>query len=261
MATGKLPRDGELRIGAVTLPAGQRVFDVGGGPVAWITSQPVTDTPRAWAMLTDAHDQTGLLPVLLMPAPGLCPEDELGGPCGVTGLDDLDAASVLAARWDGRMPSGDQEEEIGHWQAGLQVPFPRRFPGLAARQEQELSSAERGKAIGSLQAAYLGLVPAARPADILPLIGWLGSDRFDSALPMAAVLRSWEDRFGARLVEAGHDEIRLLVDKPPRTPGHARAIAAEHYAFADECGGRGLSTVPAIADNLIGSPFWTFWWD
>jgi hypothetical protein len=129
MARGKLPRDGELRIGAVTLPAGQRVFDAGGGgPVAWITSQPVTGTPRAWAMLTDAHDQTGLLPVLLMPAPGLRPEEELGGPCGVTGLDDLDAASVLAARWDGRMPAGGQEQESGHWRAGLPVPFPRRYP-------------------------------------------------------------------------------------------------------------------------------------
>jgi hypothetical protein len=240
MARGKLPSDGELRIGAVILPAGRRVFGAGspGGPVAWITSQPVTDAPRAWAMLTDAHDQTGLLPVLLMPAPGLRPWEELGGPCGITGLDDLDAASILSARWDGQMSDDDQEDEHEPWQAGLRVPFSRRFPGLA-----------------------LGLVPAARPADILPLIGWLGSDRFDSALPIAAVLRSWEDRFGARLVEAGHDEIRLLVDRPPRTLDHARAVAAEHYALADECGGRGLSTVPAIAASLIGSPFWAFWWD
>lgn len=75
------------------------------------------------------------------------------------------------------------------------------------------------------------------------------------------MLRSWEDRFGARLVEAGHAEIRLLVDRPPRTLDHAQAVAAEHYAVADECSGRGLSTIPAIAASLIGSPFWSFWWD
>lgn len=124
MARGKLPRDGELRIGAVTLPAGRLVFGAGrpGGPVAWITSQPVTDAPRAWAMLTDAHDLTGLLPVLLMPAPGLRPWEELGGPCGITGLDDLDPASILAARWDGQMPADDREDKRTPWQADLRAP-------------------------------------------------------------------------------------------------------------------------------------------
>ena len=62
-------------------------------------------------------------------------------------------------------------------------------------------------------------------------------------------------------MEAGHAEIRLLVDRPPRTLDRAQAVAAEHYALADECSGRGLSTIPAIAASLIGSPFWSFWWD
>lgn len=45
---------------------------------------------------------------------------------------------------------------------------------------------------------------------VLPLIGWTASDQFADALPVAAVLRSWEDRFGARLLEVGFAEIRLL---------------------------------------------------
>jgi hypothetical protein len=95
----------------------------------------------------------------------------------------------------------------------------------------------------------------------IPLIGWACTDQWQDALLIAAVLRSWEDRFGARLLQVGWAEIRLIVERPPRTLPEARAVAAEHFAFADECGGQGLSTVPAIAPSLINAPFWSFWWD
>lgn len=96
---------------------------------------------------------------------------------------------------------------------------------------------------------------------MLPLIGWLASDQFEDALPVAAVLRSWEDRFGARLLEIGFAEIRLLVERPPHSVESAQRIAAEHYAFCDECGGQGLSQIPLITPSLVNAPFWAFWWD
>jgi hypothetical protein len=75
---------------------------------------------------------------------------------------------------------------------------------------------------------------------------------------VGAVLRSFEDRFGATLLKLGPGaEMRLLVERPPRVLEHAARIAAEHSAFCDECAGQGLRTVPAIA----GAPIWTFWWD
>jgi Domain of unknown function (DUF4253) len=41
--------------------------------------------------------------------------------------------------------------------------------------------------------------------------------RFAGApLELAVVLRSWEDRFGVRLLKVGHDDIRLLVSRPPQ---------------------------------------------
>ncbi|MGH3409114.1 MAG: DUF4253 domain-containing protein [Streptosporangiaceae bacterium] len=95
----------------------------------------------------------------------------------------------------------------------------------------------------------------------MPLIGWVPANWTSGSLPVGAVLRSWEDRFGAQLVEIGFDEIRLLVNRPPRTLQSAQAIAAEHFAFADGCGGKGLSTVSRIARDLISNPFWSFWWD
>jgi Domain of unknown function (DUF4253) len=73
-------------------------------------------------------------------------------------------------------------------------------------------------------------VPAGRPAD---------------ALPIAVVLRSWEDRFGARLLRIGLAEISVLARRPPRTRDSAQHLAAEQWAFCSEFGGTGLHDVPA----------------
>jgi len=76
------------------------------------------------------------------------------------------------------------------------------------------------------------------------------------------VLRSWENRFGARLLALGPGAIvRLLVQRPPRTLGSAEEIAAEHSAFCDECADQGFRTVREIAPVLVDAPIWTFWWD
>ena len=79
-------------------------------------------------------------------------------------------------------------------------------------------------------------------------------------LPLTAVLRSWEDRFGARVIDVGFADLRLLVDRPPRTLAAAERVAAEHVVLANECT-EGLSDVPHLARCLLDSPVWTFWWD
>jgi hypothetical protein len=79
---------------------------------------------------------------------------------------------------------------------------------------------------------------------------------------IGAVLRSWEDRFGARLLTVGPGaEIRLLVERPPRTQAAAEQLAAEHCVFCTECAGRGLGSVPEVARAILDAPIWTFWWD
>jgi hypothetical protein len=50
----------------------------------------------------------------------------------------------------------------------------------------------------------------------------------------STVLRSWEDRFGTRLLEVGFAGIRLLVSRPPQTLEAAQWIAAEHHVFSDD---------------------------
>jgi hypothetical protein len=261
VSAGELPGDGELRLGPVTFPEGRRVTaGATGRPVAWVTVRPVDDAGRLWAAVWDVHPQTGLVPVVLVePAAELFER-----PSDLAALDRLNAADVLTFRWE------DVEgPETGEgWWLAERAPFTRRFPGLAAAVAERAADAELRDVLGSLPPAHLGLVPAARAADVLPLAGWLATDAFESAfegaLPFAAVLRSWEDRFGARLLRVGPGaEIQLLVERPPRTEEEALALAAEHFAFCDEwhAGDQGLTTVSEIASVVLAAPTWRFWWD
>lgn len=267
MVSGRVPDDGELRIGSVSLPEGRRIYNTWGEnePLAWASLGPVPHAGRVWSALSDSQAATGLVPILLT---GMADDegtrpwdtDELSGPADIGELDHMDAASVLRDSWNGKTPMeamGDQDP----WWAERRGPFSRDFPGLAPEETGQLAPERVTQCLDSLGPGRIGLVPASRPADVLPLIGWVGPDRWATSLPIAAVLRSWEDRFGARLLEAGFDEIRLLVERPPRTLAHAQRVAAEHYAFCNEFGGRGLSTVPEISKILIDAPVWVFWWD
>ena len=230
MATDTLPDEGELRLGAVMLPPGRRIRPEGAGePVAWVTTQPVPDPGLIWSALSDAHLETGLVPIVL--TDGEKDEDFFfSAPADLAELDHLDAASVLGM-------------------------------DLAPPEASKLSMAECQQILGALPPAPIGLVPARRPADVLPTVGWRTIDRFPTSLPIAAVLRSWEARFGARLLDVGPgSQIRLLVERPPRSTEAAQRVAAEHLAFCDERAGQGHD-IPGVAASLVDAPVWTCWWD
>jgi hypothetical protein len=83
---------------------------------------------------------------------------------------------------------------------------------------------------------------------------------------LSAVLRSWEDRFGAVLIEVGFDHIRMLVRRPPRTLADARAVAAELLVMCNEFWpidkpGIAVGDVRGIARHSLDIPIWSMWWD
>ena len=77
------------------------------------------------------------------------------------------------------------------------------------------------------------------------------------SLPHEGEIRLGTVRLPAgKLVTAG-----LLASRPPRSTRHAQQLAAEQFAFCDECAGKGLRDISEITDHLLTSPIWTFWWD
>jgi hypothetical protein len=207
--------------------------------------------------------KSGLLPFLLSGMPGDTTRpwdtgEQVSEPEDAAAIDRMDAAGVLDGGW--WAVSEDELAEDEDLREML-APFGGRFPGLAPAVEEELDPELMRRAVVQYtRDARIGLVPAARPADILPRMGWAGACNNRTASELAVVLRSWEDRFGARLLEVGFADIRLLVSRPPQTLEAALPIAAEHFAFADDAH-RGLHHVGWIARALVNNPFWDFWWD
>lgn len=108
------------------------------------------------------------------------------------------------------------------------------------------------------------LVPARRSADIPAAIGWSGPvNHEDDVARLCAVLRSWEDRFGIRVVALGFDTLIVSVGRPPTTEAEARALAAEHFAFCpDNINQSTLNSLDAYAEKaLLNQETWSFWWD
>ena len=114
--------------------------------------------------------------------------------------------------------------------------------------------------VGGVALPGLLLVPVQRPADALSALGWLGATNYDmTGADLSAVLRSWEDRFGATLMAVGYDTIDLHVTRPPIDAHDHRALAKEHTLFDPDL----LSnlTFSEYAEAIETTDVWSFWWD
>lgn len=89
----------------------------------------------------------------------------------------------------------------------------------------------------------MGLAAATRSSDAIAVAGWQGAVNYigDTA-HLSAVLRSWEDRFGVRLVGAGFAELYLSVAASPTSDAEAIHVAAEHFAFCPDNVWQGSAT-------------------
>jgi hypothetical protein len=267
--TVKVPPDGPVRLGSVRLPAGKQISGRQANPLLWATVSSVPGAGHAWLACHGLQSGTGLVPILLAYLDGAeaggRPWDsgEVGDRCNLAEVDRLDPATILAASWADSLDPDDDDPE----QAAMVAPFSLRFPGLAKAQEEGLSPAEITQIVGGLPSARLGLVPANRPADVLALVGYNGTiNRYGTPAGLSAVMRSWEDRFGAVLLEVGFSHIRLLVQRPPRSLAAARAAAAEIWAMCDEFWpiehpGESVRDVSEIADYVVGGSIWSLWLD
>ena len=218
-----------------------------------------------------ALDDLGLYRRLLLAAPtsGRCPVLRAGhaltsvrDAAVLTKVPRRDAGAVLAARF----PTGCVYHPrcLAPFDDGVFPGLAPPTPGLALLKPAEIveSAVEEAEAAGD---PLLGLVPVSRPADVPAAVGWSGTAGsrapWDDVAALSAVLRSWEDRFGAVLVRMGRTTLELAVAAPPWERSECLAIAAEHYALCDDTYAGNPGTLRDYANLLRGNSRWSFWWD
>jgi hypothetical protein len=215
--SGSVPSARRPTIAGIRLPTGRRAPD--SLPSYWISDEPLEACGSLATPIARAFAETGLWPLLW-------PWDEdpaayLDQPIEPDRIDAIDVETVLRRGWD----------RIAAHPAGLVEPVGPRFPGLAVGSPAHAGASRDPFRVAGIEdvSARLMVVSCNRPADCVALIGGLAVEV--DAAEISAVIRSWEERFGAVLVLAEPSLAILAVTAPPTTPEQALAVAAERFAF------------------------------
>lgn len=241
---GQLPAADVRELAGIALPPGRIVVarEGTGMPVAWISTDllPAAQLEELICALAAVFPQTGLWP---LHAEGH-PQGRLDQPWAFGEMDGPEAEipDVLAvlARDTGEEPTVPAVTELASPQPGTDLDAGAIGVGVDGR---------------------LLLVPAARPADVPAALGWWGGTNYGlSGADFSAVLRSWEDRFGAVLISIGFDTMAVQVGRRPVSVEQLDALLREHYAFCPDNIDQGLPP-EVFCDGLAKWKFWSFWWD
>ncbi|MFG2436952.1 DUF4253 domain-containing protein [Streptomyces sp. NPDC048508] len=283
----RLAGDPSGRTLGLKLPAGRLIDATQDGPwhepLAWYGEE--RPAPGAWAATGPAR-ALGLLPVLLdVGGPQKGPGDWELMPGEMSYAGDHDADEVLADFWERYAADeldGDKDyasREVVESLFGtpdpydaVVAPYGATWPGLAAATPLEADPDARATEIAEaladrgswLKEPRLALVPARRSADIPAALGWSGPLNHENDVArLCAVLRSWEDRFGIRVVALTFDQVVVSVAAPPATLAEAEAVAAEHFAFCPDNITQGSHTAlrTYAEQEVLNEPVWSFWWD
>lgn len=241
---GQLPAADAGDLAGIALPPGRIVVarEGTGEAVAWISTDllPAAQLEELICALAAVFLQTGLWP---LHAEGH-PEGRLDQPWAFGEMDGPegeipDALTVLTRDDDGDRSVPPVTE----------LASPQPGPELDAG------------AIGIGVNGRLLLVPVARPADVPAALGWWGGTNYGlSGADFSAVLRSWEDRFGAVLISIGFATMAVQVGRRPVLLEQLDALLREHYAFCPDNIDQGLPP-EVFRDGLAEWNFWSFWWD
>ena len=233
-------------------------------PLCWISLD--TPGPQLAAALRAEHRRSGLWPLLL------CDSDEtFGERCtvGVTAPEPLEhidrwrVYDVMVRIWDGLVQADD---ELGPaYDLDVLAPFDYSCPGPAPAgnllaDPDVLANQQLPKMVNA--DTRLALVPVKRGADVLTVLGWSGAaNHVSRTAGLSAMVRSWEERFGARILRLGPDRLDMSVAAPPQTAEHAAGVAAEHWTFCPDRILQETGSISAYAAEIRGRRTWSFWWD
>jgi hypothetical protein len=143
-----------------------------------------------------------------------------------------------------------------------EVPPPDLFDPRALQATPVAPWSERLYVLGEARRTVdLALVPVKVPYEVpavLPFGEWNECPPDDVHV---AVLRRWFTFFGAEPVAMTRDVIELRVARPIRDTEVARKVACEQYAYASDIVEQGCGSVRELAQTLLNSDLWFFWWD
>ncbi|MFE9407084.1 DUF4253 domain-containing protein [Streptomyces sp. NPDC006530] len=257
---------------ATPLPPGRLIVPAksdGNAPVMWLSDGPTP--PGLWEKLQQEHARSGLWPLLLThPAndPDFRPwaTGELA-PGQSSSPASHDPEAVLRGWWNSLAEAHPDDPQEAAERLQMLEPYGADWPGPASSPHPPVGEAPAEAAVAVARwllhhdpGLRIGLVRADSGAEAPAACGWTGAAGRADTGAITAVLRSWEQRYGARVVEIGLDGLRLSVTARPDGLDEALPVAAEHVAFCPDNVFRGTESLTDYAEELVEEKCWSFWW-
>jgi hypothetical protein len=226
----------------------EQSFETPEGPVHTL-AVPGAEAVAAWTKLRAAVGSTKHWPVLLGPR---------------------DAVAKLEQSFEGAEtdPASKILEQAGKLPGPSELLARRRAPGHAypssawpegAKPFSEWSIPKDGEA--AHKEVLFGLLPTETSWHVPALLRFGGWKECPLPKEHVALLKHWNEKFGAEVAGMTRDTLELQVARPPQDRDAALALAKEHYDYCNEVVGDGVGSVEALAARLLGGSVWCFWWD
>lgn len=213
---------------------------------------------RWWRQLRRAYPQTGLWPLLMESD---TPEYLADTYTYATVAESLAQAraldgAVLLAEEGERTLAGCSPEHAAELRAELagrgRWPDQPEQPGFGLPYGWD----------GHPEEVTVALVPVTAPWLIPVTLHYGGWNKYPTPGEHAAIIRHWNNRYGAEPVAWTGTTIEYAVARPPATRAAAVALAWEYRLYNDgEYDLYRAETLTGLAAGLLGAPVWRMWWD
>lgn len=115
----------------------------------------------------------------------------------------------------------------------------------------------------STQELLLAKIPVKNPWEVvawLPMGSW---NECPDPEPMMAIAKRWYEKYGAVICSMNSDELEFRLEKPLTDKDEAYTLAKEHYYFCQDRLEQYAEdyNLGMLADCLMKSTVWYFWWD
>nr|WP_319396600.1 DUF4253 domain-containing protein [uncultured Desulfobacter sp.] len=104
-------------------------------------------------------------------------------------------------------------------------------------------------------------VPTPNSWEVPAYLFYGGWNECPSAEEHVAILKYWNEKFGAEIITVKNDVIECTVSSPPQTRDEAMALANEQFFYCADIVYQGTDNLANLASILKGGKTWFFWWD
>lgn len=142
----------------------------------------------------------------------------------------------------------DEEELLGEW--------------LDEPQAEDTILAHTDISTGEIKpVVYLGMALIDEPWMLASAVKYGNWNSCPAPDIQCAIMKYWEEKYGAEIVSMTGDTIECKVKNPPATKDAAIQLAWEQYWYCADIVDQGTQTIANLAAGLINSEYWFFWWD